>query len=130
MIQVAAAIIRKNGKILICQRGAGGNCAYLWEFPGGKVELNETFEQCAIRECKEELGININIKDIFIKTVYKYPDKEIEFTFFNAEITEEILKISVHNDIKWVLPNEMKAFKFCPADIEVVNSMINAEGKA
>jgi 8-oxo-dGTP diphosphatase len=125
MIKVAAAIIRKNGYILICQRCAGGNCAFLWEFPGGKVELNESFEQCAIRECKEELNINIKIKDIFLNTIYKYPDKEIEFTFFNAEIIQGELTMSVHNNMKWVLPDEMINFEFCPADIETVNRLID-----
>jgi mutator protein MutT len=125
MIYVAAAIIRQKDKILICQRGAGGNCAFFWEFPGGKQEKDETLEQCAVRECKEELKIDIKIKDIFAETTYQYPEKEIGFTFFNAEIVSGEIKISVHNDYKWVLPSELRNYEFCPADVSVVNSLAN-----
>lgn len=123
MIQVAAAIIQKNDKILICQRNAGGNFAFLWEFPGGKLELNETFEQCVIRECKEELDIDIKIKDIFANMIYSYTDKDITFTFFNTEFIGGEIKMNVHKDIKWVLRSELKNYKFCPADENIVNSL-------
>jgi len=123
MIQVAAAIIRKNNKILICQRGAGGNCAFLWEFPGGKLESSETLEQCVIRECKEELNINIKIKDIFLRTVYQYPDRDIAFTFFNAEFIAGKIRMNVHKDFKWTAPSELKNFNFCPADIQIVKNL-------
>ena len=60
MILVSAAIIRNTaGEILICQRGAGGSCAFLWEFPGGKQEAGEKAADCLVRECREELGIEI-----------------------------------------------------------------------
>ncbi len=60
-LEVTAAIIRQNGKILICQRPADKNCGLLWEFPGGKIEAGETGEQCIVRECKEELGITLTV---------------------------------------------------------------------
>lgn len=123
MTQVAAAIIRKDGKFLICQRGAGGNCAFLWEFPGGKLEPDETLEECLIRECKEELEIEISVKGIFAETTYKYPEREIAFTFFEAEIIGGELKMNVHNDMQWVLPSELKNYKFCSADVEIMEKL-------
>ena len=123
MTQVTAAIIRQNDKILICKRGAGGNCAFLWEFPGGKLEMGETLEECLIRECKEELEIDIAIKCVFVETTYKYPDREIAFTFFNAEIMGGELKMNVHNDMQWVLPSELKDYEFCPADMEIIRRL-------
>ena len=123
MIQVAAAIIQKDGKILICQRGAGGNCAFLWEFPGGKLESGETMEECLIRECKEELEIEISVKDIFAETTYKYPEREIAFIFYKADIIGGQLKMNVHNDMQWVLPSELKKYKFCPADVEIITDI-------
>ena len=123
MIQVAAAIIRENDKILICKRGAGGNCAFLWEFPGGKLEKGETLEECLIRECKEELEINIAIKCIFAETTYKYPDREIAFTFFTADYIGGKMKMNVHQDIKWVLPNELKNYELCSADTGIVERL-------
>lgn len=123
MTQVAAAIIQKDKKILICKRGAGGNCAFLWEFPGGKLEKGETLEECLIRECKEELEIDISIKCVFAESTYKYPDREIAFTFFNAEIMGGELKMNVHNDMQWVLPSELKEYEFCPADTDIVERL-------
>lgn len=123
MTQVAAAIIRKDNKILICQRGAGGSTAFLWEFPGGKLEHGETPEECVIRECKEELEIDIKLGKIFAKTEYEYPDRRIAFTFFEAEITDGKIKASVHKDIKWVTNVELMDYKFCPADIEIIKRL-------
>lgn len=123
MIQVAAAIIKRDDKILICQRGEGGNCSNLWEFPGGKQEQNETLEECLIRECREELSIDIKLNGVFAGTSYKYPDREIEFTFFEAEITGGALRENVHKCVMWVEIGELKNYEFCPADVEVVEKL-------
>ncbi len=123
MTQVSAAMIRKDGKILICRRGAGGSCAFLWEFPGGKQEPGETPEQCAVRECMEELGIKIKISGIYDRTSYRYPEREIGFTFFEAEILDGEPQISVHSDMHWVLPTELKHYEFCPADVEIIERL-------
>ena len=88
MILVSAAIIRNTaGEILICQRGAGGSCAFLWEFPGGKQEAGETAADCLVRECREELGIEIDIVALLEQTSYTYPDNKIGLSFFAAKIT-------------------------------------------
>jgi len=121
MIHVSAAIIKdKTGKILICQRDKGGICEYLWEFPGGKQEPHETAELCLVRECMEELNISIEIKDLFAETVYEYPDRNIAFSFFNAEIVEGEPEANVHKSIIWVLKEKLSEFQFCPADTEIV----------
>lgn len=124
MIFVSAAIIKENGKILICQRGENTTLANLWEFPGGKQEINETAEQCVIRECKEELDIDIKVENIFLKTNYKYLNVEIFFTFFSAKIEDGKINLKEHQDFKWVFPNELEKYKFCPADIEVVQQLL------
>lgn len=123
MIQVAAAIIKDDDKILICQRSKGEFCELLWEFPGGKLEAGETFEECVVRECKEELQIHIVINGIFAETTYRYPDREIAFTFFNARIIGGRPKINVHKDMKWVRPEELAKFEFCPADKGIIENL-------
>jgi len=125
MVNVTAAIIRQNNKILICQRGAGGSCEYLWEFPGGKLESGETLEECIIRECKEELEIDIVVKNVFAESTYQYPDKEIAFTFFEADIVNGNLKANVHQDVRWIQMQELRNFKFCPADVMIVEKLLN-----
>lgn len=123
MLKVAAAIIRKEGKILICQRDAGGNCAFLWEFPGGKLESGESEEDCLIRECEEELGIRIIPQSVFAETTFQYPDRRIAFTFFDAVIESGELTPRVHRQVRWVAPEELPEYDFCPADIEIAQKL-------
>ena len=87
MREVTAAIIRRNGKILICRR-AEGSCAHLWELPGGKTELGE-----------------------------------LSFVFIEAEIISGEPQLSVHEEMRWVLPNELTAFEWCPADRPVAEEI-------
>jgi len=124
MLQVTAAIISDKGEVLICQREAGGNCALLWEFPGGKLEPGESKEECLIRECEEELGIRIATGSIFAETTYQYPDKKIAFTFFSARIIAGEVTPRVHLQVRWVAPDELLKYDFCPADVEVVQRLV------
>ena len=95
MILVSAAIIRNTaGEILICQRGAGGSCAFLWEFPGGKQEAGETAADCLVRECREELGIEIDIVALIEQTSYTYPDNKIGLSFFASGRTAAVSVLS------------------------------------
>lgn len=123
MIQVTAAIIRENNKIMICQRGEADECSLLWEFPGGKLEEGESLEECIIREIKEELELDIEVISIFAKTLYHFDGKEIHFTFYNAKISMGDLKLNVHNAVKWVDIKEMEKYLFMPADIEIVEKL-------
>ena len=124
MIFIAAAIIRDNQKrILICRRDAGGSCAYLWEFPGGKQEPGESLNECARRECMEELGIRIALDGIFGETTYSYPERDVSITFFNAHITKGIPLKRVHTDILWVAPCDLYRYSFCPADEEIIKEL-------
>ena len=121
-LTVTAAIIRNSAnKILICQRTDNSSMGGFWEFPGGKLEPDETLEECVIRECREELSVNISVKDVFAQTRYQYPDKLINFTFFNAVITDGDIHMNVHKNIKWVDISDIKKYNFCPADIEILD---------
>lgn len=124
MLRVSAAIIKNSdNEILICQRGPGGSCQFLWEFPGGKIEPGESPEECLIRECREELEINIEIDALFAHTSYSYPEREIEFLFFRASMIDGVPLPSVHNCIKWVSPDMLGKYEFCPADVFVVEKL-------
>lgn len=117
MIKVTAAIIRKDEKILICRR-KDGTCAHLWEFPGGKFEQGETAFDCITCEIREELGIEIRPLSVFAEYNYSYPDKDIAFTFIEAELISGEPQISVHEEMRWVLPDELSEFEWCPADVK------------
>ena len=123
MVEVVAALIWKNNKFMICQRPANKARALLWEFVGGKVELGETKEQALIRECREELAITLSVGDVFMEVVHKYPDLTVHLTLFNATIAEGEPQKLEHNDIKWITPNEIPNFEFCPADEEILKEI-------
>ena len=107
MKRIAAAILRRNDKILICRRGPGGSCGYLWEFPGGKIEPGETGEDCAVRECREELGVTVAVGERFMEVDHTYPDLTVHLTLFYAAIREGIPQKLEHNDIRWITVGEI-----------------------
>ena len=123
MIQVGAAIIRQAGRILICRRQPGGSCSSLWEFPGGKREQGESMERCIVRECREELGVELELEDICGRTVYDYPDQTVDLTFYNARIEAGNMEVKVHQEVRWVESEDLKNYSFCPADEEIVRKL-------
>ena len=120
MVEVVAALIWQGDKFMICQRSANKARALLWEFVGGKVESGETKEQALIRECKEELDILLSVGAVFMDVIHEYPDLTVHLTLFNAIISEGEPQKLEHNDIKWITPNEIPNFEFCPADEEIL----------
>ena len=123
MIKVVAAIIEKDGEFLLCKRGPGGNCPFLWEFPGGKIEEGETPFDAIIREIREELSAEIEPYEIFDEYSYSYPDREIYFYFIKAKLLSEEILPTFHVDTKWIKPHNKSIFKLCPADIPIFNKL-------
>ena len=123
MVEVVAALIWDKDKFMICQRPAHKSRGLLWEFVGGKVESGETKQQALIRECMEELSVTVSVGDVFTEVFHKYPDIEVHLTLFNAVISEGIPQKLEHNDIKWITPDEIENYEFCPADIEILSEI-------
>ena len=124
MVEVVAALIWDKEKFMICQRPAHKARGLLWEFVGGKVEPGETKEQALIRECKEELAVKLRVGDVFMDVVHEYPDLTVHLTLFNATIAEGEPQKLEHNDIQWITPSEIPKYEFCPADEEILKSII------
>ena len=120
MVEVVAALIWGNDKFMICQRPAHKARAWRWEFVGGKVEPGETMEQALIRECREELAITLSVGDVFMDVVHQYPDITVHLTLFHATIADGIPQKLEHNDIRWITPDEIPQYDFCPADEEIL----------
>lgn len=123
MIEVVAALIRKNGKFLICQRPAHKARGLLWEFVGGKVDAGESKEQALKRECKEELNIQISVGEQFAEVTHEYSDITVHLTLFNSTIVSGEPQLIEHNAIKWISPDEIPEYEFCPADKVFLNLM-------
>ena len=130
MTEVVAALVWDDDKLMICQRPAHKKRGLLWEFVGGKVEAGESKDAALIRECREELDVEIEVKDIFMDVVHNYPDLLVHLTLFNATIKEGTPKLLEHNDIKWITPEEIGDFEFCPADEEILERIIKEYRKS
>ena len=125
--EVVAALIWEQDKFMICQRPAHKARGLLWEFVGGKVEPGETREQALIRECREELAVELDVGGVFTEVVHEYPDLTVHLTLFHAAIREGTPEKLEHEDIRWITVNEIDQYVFCPADEEILTRLKTIE---
>jgi 8-oxo-dGTP diphosphatase len=125
--EVVAAVIRDKNKILICKRPEGKKRANLWEFVGGKPEPCESLESALVRECREELDVELQVGEKFVDCIHKYPDMTVHLTAFEAKITHGEPKLLEHADIRWVTPDELDIYEFCPADKAILEKLKASE---
>ena len=118
LIHVCAAVIRRNGKILLCSRPDGKHLEGMWEFPGGKVDAGESDGECLCREIKEELSLDIFVADQIYRISHKYPEKEVDIRFYRAFASDENQKIIAmdNQQYKWVEVSDFKRLEIIPAD--------------
>ena len=119
-VDVVAALIWEKDKFLICQRPANKKRGLLWEFVGGKVEAGETLQQALIRECAEELAINVEVGKQFMQVVHQYPDILIRLTLFHCTIPTGYPQALEHNALEWIHPSQTDHYEFCPADTDIL----------
>jgi len=119
-IDVVAAIIRDDGKILITQRLDNVHLAGLWEFPGGKVEHGESLQSALQREIREELGIEISVHDVFFTADHDYGVKYVRLHFFNCTAVTGNPRPLAVADLRWVRPDELGKYSFPPADTALI----------
>jgi len=125
MVDVAAALIWDDRKrFMICQRPAHKARGLLWEFVGGKAEPGETLEETLIRECREELDITVDVGSVYVSLIHEYPDITIRLTLFNCTISRGIPKLLEHNDLKWIYPQQIPEYAFCPADADILKMLM------
>ncbi len=122
-IDVTAAVIRKNGKVLIAQHAAGEHLEGLWEFPGGKIEKGETPEQCLKRELFEEFGINVRIGGFITESRFSYKRMNIRLLAYEVEYLGGDFSLKVHSAISWVTSDNLANYSFAPADIPILEKL-------
>ena len=127
MTKVVAALIWQGERFMICQRPAHKARGMLWEFVGGKVEPGESKEQALVRECREELAVEVAVGDIFLEVTHTYPDITVHLTLFHASIVQGVPQKLEHNDIRYITVDEIPKYEFCPAD-EVILQKLRQEG--
>ncbi|HKK94694.1 MAG TPA: (deoxy)nucleoside triphosphate pyrophosphohydrolase [Anaerovoracaceae bacterium] len=121
---VGAIIVGGDGKIFATQRGYG-NLKGGWEFPGGKVEPFESDKEALIRELKEELDVVVEIERFFHMVDYQYEKFRLNMNCYICRITDGVPKLIEHSNAKWLGKGELKSVEWLPADIEVVDRIID-----
>lgn len=117
-ILVVAALIKKNNNVLIARRSTGDeNVLGKWEFPGGKVEPNETEGHAIEREIKEEFELDIKANKYITNNVCEYPTKTVDLRLYECEYISGEFKLHDHSEYKWVNINELLNYDLAPADI-------------
>ncbi len=118
MIKVVAALICKDNKILIARRATGDpNVLGKWEFPGGKVEANESEEAAIEREIKEEFELTVKAKRFLINNICEYPEKKIDLRLYECEYLSGEFCLHDHFEYKWVELTKLIDFDLAPADV-------------
>lgn len=117
MIDVTAAILIENGRVLIARRRPGASQAGLWEFPGGKVRPGESPEQCLKREIKEELNLRIAVGEFFGESVHAYEDKVVRLLGYRVRAEGGTMAAHDHAELAWAAVGDLGGYRFCPADL-------------
>ena len=125
MTQVTAAVMVNDGMLLIAKRKPTGRLPNLWELPGGKVEPNETPEECLQREIKEEFDIDVSVGEYLGSNTHTYDFGTIELMAYRTVWEEGDLILKDHEEIRWVFAHELDQFDFAPADTAFVEKLKN-----
>lgn len=125
-ILVVAALIKKDNNVLIARRSTGDeNVLGKWEFPGGKVEPNETEGHAIEREIKEEFELDIKANKYITNNVCEYPTKTVDLRLYECEYISREFKLHDHSEYKWVNINELLNYDLAPADIPLAKYIAN-----
>ena len=127
MIDVTAAILSNNGRLLIAQRKTTGKLPNKWEFPGGKIEPGETPEECLKREMKEEFDIGVTIGEYLGESIFHYDHGSIRLLAYRTNWIAGEFILKDHQAIEWVNKNELSDYDFAPADMPFVDKLRRGE---
>ncbi|MGJ5675216.1 MAG: 8-oxo-dGTP diphosphatase MutT [Nostochopsis sp.] len=118
-----AVIWNDQGQILIDRRRQEGAMGGLWEFPGGKIELDETIEECIQREIKEELGIVIEVGEHLITIDHTYTQIRVTLTVHHCRFIQGVPQLIECDEVRWVSVDELESFAFPEANIQIIAAL-------
>jgi len=121
-IVVTAAIIERDGRLLVTRRRAGTHLAGAWEFPGGKCEVGESLSECLVRELREELAIDAAVGVEIFTTAHDYLDRRVELHFFRCQSPADPSS-ALGQEMRWVAKEELGQLEFPPADAELIRML-------
>ena len=123
MIRVAAGIYVEDGRVLVCRRPPGAAHAGKWEFPGGKLEAGESFEQALVRELREELGVEAIVGAELRRVAHRYGRDAVEIAFFAVEKLEGTIRLSHFDEVRHQPLGRLGELDFLEADRDLVREL-------
>jgi 8-oxo-dGTP diphosphatase len=123
VIEVSAGLIFRNGQLLITQRHADSHLGGLWEFPGGKREAGESFEECLVRELREELGIEVSVGQLLESITHTYPEKVVQLKFFMCSLISGEPRPLDCAAVQWVNREGLVKYQFPAADEKLLKRL-------
>ena len=124
-INVVGAVVVDNGKILAAQRSQSMSLPGMWEFPGGKIDKEETPRDALVREMQEELLCTVEIGEQVASTRYEYDFGFVTLTTFYSRLVEGTPRLTEHSEIRWIDATELDSVEWAPADIPAVNQVMH-----
>jgi len=128
-MEVAAALIRQEDRYLIARRLDSAPLGGYWEFPGGKCMPGERYEDCVRREVREELGVEVEVMELYRVVEHVYPDKNIRLYFYRCRITSGVPQPLGCQEIRWAKGQELGRYRFPPANEKLIQELMSAEVK-
>ena len=125
-IIVTAALIEREGCVLVTRRQPGTHLAGVWEFPGGKCDAGESLESCMARELREELGIDADVERELFTVTHEYPDRRVELHFLECRSTDNPSPL-LGQEMRWVRREDLGRLEFPPADAELIKLLMRVE---
>jgi len=123
VIEVAAGLVFREGRLLIAQRYAADHQGGLWEFPGGKRQSQESFEACLEREIQEELGMEIEVGPMLEEITHAYPDRTVQLRFFRCTWSRHEPRPLGCQAWAWITRDELQDYAFPPADQQLLQRL-------
>jgi mutator protein MutT len=116
---VTAAVIERNGRLLVTRRQKGVHLEGFWEFPGGKCDEGESLRDCLMRELREELAVDAAVGAEVFATTHAYPERRIELHFFACELRGDPVP-QIGQEMRWVSRDQLSTLEFPPADAALI----------
>ena len=125
VIPVSSGLIIQNNKVLIGLRSESDNGGGLWEFPGGKIEIDESSEDAVIRELNEELDIIVHKPKKIMQYLHRFKNLIYDISFFEVVLFKGSIKKIVHDELKWVDLSSINNYNFISGDLLIIEGLIN-----
>jgi mutator protein MutT len=122
VIDVVAAVVERDGQLLLTRRLDGTHLAGLWEFPGGKVGPGETHATALRREIREELGTDADVLELVLETTHTYPERAVRVSFYRCTLASEPTAL-LGQEMRWVWPADLDQLEFPAADRELIERL-------